>query len=630
MRQKEKHIKIIKKIKNPVVDFAGKELIKYLKLAGLNQKIQITLNISKREDGQDHIDVKPDKNGYVITGSNNFSLLFGVYRFLNEIGFRWIRPGKRGEIIPKISRIKKNIKIKETASYKYRTICIEGASSFQHVRDIIDWAAKNGMNGYFIQFNYGKYFFKRWYEHLDNPYMKKEKFDDEMVKKIVDRVINEIKKRGMRLERMGHGWTCLTIGIEGEGWSKEGDLMEKIPEEKRNWLALIDGKRGFYRNIPLDTNLCYSNPAVRSAIVDKIVEYANQHSEVDAIHFWLADGSNNNCECDECKKKRVSDYYVMILNELDEKLKEKNILVKIVFLIYVDLLWPPEKEKIKNQDRFILMFAPITRSYLQSFADTEIEEGIKPYIKNKLEFPKSAGDNVLYLKKWQEIFKGEGVDFDYHLIWPCYYDLNHFTLAKVLYKDIVHLKNMNLCGFISCQNQRASFPTNFLMDVMAKTLWNRRIPFLKIVNESFSDAFGKKDAEKVVIFLKKMSDLSKPFFEPVFIPNVDEERIKEGIINIGKMKKLCEDFKNLIDKKVKSENGAVGWSWKYMKYYIKLLDFMLPAMESYLKRKQDCREKFEKLFDFLRKKEKILHPAFDVSTFIKVMQWRINEVEGRA
>jgi len=57
---------------------------------------------------------------------------------------------------------------------------------------------------------------------------------------------------------------------------------------------------------------------------------------------------------------------------------------------------------------------------------------------------------------------------------------------------------------------------------------------------------------------------------------------------------------------------------------------MLPAMQSYLKRESDCREKFEKVFEFVRKNEKILHPAFDVSTFIKVMHWRINEAEGKS
>ncbi|MCX7704775.1 MAG: DUF4838 domain-containing protein [bacterium] len=620
-------IEIIKESSYPSIDFAAKELKEYLQKSGYKGSIKFVLACND-SDNLDSFSIKPCDGKYIIEGSNSRSVLFGVYRFLYELGFRWIRPGNRGEIIPKISKIRKDISIREKASYKYRTLCIEGAASVKHIIDLIDWAAKHYMNGYFIQFEYGTHFFKRWYSHSDNPYMKPEKFDVEDAKVAVEIIAKEAKKRGMRLEKIGHGWTCKALGIEGEGWDESQNAMEMIPEEKKQWLAMIDGKRQLFRNVPLNTNLCYSNPAVRSAIADAIVDYAEKHPEVDAIHFWLADGSNNNCECDECHKQRVSDFYVKILNELDEKLSAKGIRTRIVFLIYVDLLWPPENEKIKNQDRFIIMFAPITRSYIQSFANTKPEQGIRPYIKNKLEFPKNAADNVLYLEKWQEMFKGEGVDFDYHLIWACYYDLNHFTLGRVLHKDIQYLKNMKLDGFISCQNQRNSFPTNFLMDVMVKTLWNKNMSFNRIVDESFSDAFGKRDAKNVVKFLKEMSELEKPFFEPVFIPEPDESRIKKGIENIEKMKGVCASFSSFVKKKARMEKGAIGWSWKYLDFYLQMLEILLPAYKSYLNRSPDCEKNFERVFEFVRKNEKIIHPALDVSTFIKVLQWRINEAKG--
>ncbi|MCM8822883.1 MAG: DUF4838 domain-containing protein [Candidatus Omnitrophica bacterium] len=622
-------LKVVMPVSHPVIEFAAKELKKYLRKSGFKGRLNVVLSCGGDSE-KDEIQIKFSDNHYLINGSNPRSVLFGTYKFLYELGFRWIRPGNRGEIVPEISRIKQNIFVRKKDSYLYRTLCIEGAASLKHIIDLIDWAAKNFMNGYFVQFDYGTYFFKRWYSHSDNPYMKPEKFDVEDAKIAVKRISSELAKRGMRFERMGHGWTCRALGIEGEGWDATKNEIDFIPEEKRQFLAMIDGKRQLYRNVPLNTNLCYSNPDVQNAMAESVVKYAQDHPEVDAIHFWLADGSNNNCECENCQKHRVSDFYVQILNLIDEKLTAKKINTKIVFLIYVDLLWPPEKEKIKNKDRFIIMFAPITRSYLQSFADTKPEKGITPYIKNKLEFPKNAADNVLYLKKWQKNFKGRGVDFDYHIIWACYYDLNHFTLASVLHKDIKHLKNMGLDGFISCQNQRASFPTNLLMDVLAKTLWNRNTSFQKIVNSTFQSAFGKKDSPKVIRFLKTMSNLGKPYFEPVFIPQPDQARIKTAMQNIEKMKKICADFKPFVKKNARSKNGACGWSWKYIEYYLELLDLMFPAFSSYLARSPECRENFERVFEFLRKKEKILHPALDVSTFIKVLQWRINEAEGIA
>ena len=42
------------------------------------------------------------KNGAgVITGANNRAVLIAVYRFLRELGCRWLRPGAENEVIPK-------------------------------------------------------------------------------------------------------------------------------------------------------------------------------------------------------------------------------------------------------------------------------------------------------------------------------------------------------------------------------------------------------------------------------------------------------------------------------------------------------------------------------------------------
>ena len=76
---------------------------------------------------------------------------------------------------------------------------------------------------------------------------------------------------------------------------------------------------------------------------------------MDLLHVWLADGTNNQCECADCAKHLPSDLYVLLLNELDEKFTAAGIDTKIVFLIYVDLLWPPKEYVIKNRDRFLIM-----------------------------------------------------------------------------------------------------------------------------------------------------------------------------------------------------------------------------------------------------------------------------------
>ena len=85
----------------------------------------------------------------IITGTNERSVLIAAYRFLREAGCRWIRPGADGEYIPKKSLENLLVTINEKATYRHRGVCIEGATSFDHVMRMINWLPKIGMNGYF-------------------------------------------------------------------------------------------------------------------------------------------------------------------------------------------------------------------------------------------------------------------------------------------------------------------------------------------------------------------------------------------------------------------------------------------------------------------------------------------------
>ena len=629
--------------KHRTLTFAARELAKYLGKAtrttvavsrqtpkrrgqlfriGLCEEFKLKPPTAAGNDA-DWICVRRCTGGYILTGSNPRSVLYAVYRYLHELGFRWIRPGRRGEIIPRIkTSIARGVSINETASYPYRTICIEGACSQQHVIDLIDWMAKHRMNGYFVQFDYGTCFFERWYKHLPNRYMKREKCHPP---KIIERIIRQLQKRSMRFERMGHGWTCAPLNIAAEGWETTN---LQLPPSKRHWLAKINGKRQLWRGVPLNTNLCYSNPKVRHSMSDAIVEYAIAHDEVDVLHLWLADGSNNNCECAECRKARPADFYVHLLNELDEKLTAAGLDIRIVFLIYVDLLWPPQRARIANQDRFILMFAPITRSYTESFADSQpLNAKMSPYVRNKLSMPHNVHVNIQYLHEWRRIFTGDGFDFDYHLIWSCYRDPNMISISRVLHKDMQNLQTIGLHGMNSCQNQRMSFPHNLPMDVMARTLWNKRTPFRTIMTDSFNDAYGQ-DGALVAEFFEKMSALWLPFYRPIYEGKIDKSCINRSRGNLAQMPELIRQCRKLAKRNHAKGAHAVQWSWKYLNMYLDLLELLLPAFEAYLNgdNRTECR--FKVAFDFLWRNERTLHPALDVPGFVKILTQRITELQA--
>jgi Domain of unknown function (DUF4838) len=158
-------------------------------------------------------------------------------------------------------------------------------------------------------------------------------------------------------------------------------------------------------------------------MTDAVVAYAQEHPEVDLLHFWLADGANNQCECENCAATRPSDFYVVMLNDIDRKLSALHLDTRIVFLAYVDLLWPPEHQRIQNPDRFVLMFAPITRTYSKTFSTDRALPALPPFERNKLTFPHTIEQNLAFLRAWQAQFvrddgqPADSFDFDYHLMW---------------------------------------------------------------------------------------------------------------------------------------------------------------------------------------------------------------------
>ena len=451
-------MRIIKLNNGPTLDFAADELAKYLdKMLVSNQNITIQAEAVK--DGEDepfiqigdfdqfgtvkyasfksltdienkeyddaiYINVK-EGNG-IIAGINPRSVLLGVYRFLNEVGCRWIRPGTTGEYIPKVDIANLNSYIAEKPSYRHRGICIEGANSYENIRDIIDWAPKLGFNSYFFQFREAYTFFERWYSHRNNPHKQPEPFSVEQSREYVAMATEELKKRGMIQHAVGHGWTCEPLGIPGLDWeSRYYDLTPEV----RNMLAEVNDKREIWKGVSLNTSLCYSNHRVRKLMNQAIVEYLEVHPDIAALHFWLADGSNNQCECQDCQKSIPSDFYVMMLNELDDMLTKKHIDTKIVFLIYVDLLWPPEQQRIKNPDRFIMMFAPISRSYNSAFDTDQLLPTVSNYQRNHCTFPSSVEGNLSFLIAWQHLFQGDSFDFDYHFMWDHYKDPGYYRIA---------------------------------------------------------------------------------------------------------------------------------------------------------------------------------------------------------
>ncbi len=471
-----------------------------------NVKSVIFVGMMENESSPfDHVTVKISEGEGYITGSNERSVLFGVYKFLESLGCKWLRPGEDGEYINARKLAKKDIsfELDHTPSYRHRGITIEGSCTYESVFDMINWLPKVGLNEYFIQLHLPFIFFDNYYK--EHPECECAPVTLEDVRHICNKLEEEIKLRGLTYHKGGHGWIYTTIGEYCYG---RYEPKNEIPEDLSALFAQINGERKLWKGKLHDTNLCYSNPEARRKLIKGFADYCENTPAADYIHFWLSDDKNNNCECPECVKKIPTDWYVVMLNELDEELTARGLDTKVVFLLYNELLWAPEKEKIKNPDRFVLMFAPITRSYKEAYCNSLGDGSAKtvPFERNKVHMPKAVDVNVAFLREWQRGFSGESFVFDYHNMWAHATDAGEYRIARVLHDDMKYLDLLGIEGMVSCQLQRVAFPTGLPTYAMARALWDKTSEFEKVSSDYFVTSFVC-DGDKVEAYLKKMSEI---------------------------------------------------------------------------------------------------------------------------
>ncbi len=466
------------------------------------------------KDDEFYIDVKEENGNLVgkITGSNIGTALIGVYRFFSELGCRFIRPGKDGEYIPVRSVAGVSVSCKERATSNIRGIIIEGACSYENVRDIIDFSPKIGLRHYRFQFKDSLAFFEFWYTHKRNPYRESEGLDPTTGERQIKRLFAECKKRGIQVVTMGHGFTAYPVGLMVSSWNAVDE--SNIPPETLELFAQVNGKRGLVNGAPFLTHLCYSNPEVQKKLVDYVVQYAKENPEVDIISIGMADSRRHLCECENCRDIRYSDHLVKILNLMDEALTRENLPHKLICGIYVEMQWAPLKEKLKNPDRFKIAFCPITRVYHQALPVDNIPDGEpEPYILNEMVEQEDLTIQMQYLKNWQKKIPGEYYLHEYHLMWDHIIDFGYQKIARTIYEDVRNQAKLDMHGMMMFQSQRIAVPTALPMHIFGKTLWNRNVDFDAVSREYFLGAYGD-DWEIAYHYLQTLSDTNDMVVKP--------------------------------------------------------------------------------------------------------------------
>lgn len=609
---------------DPVLAFAGKELARYLRrLTGDKLDVLGVRELTGRADAIwlgvcDQVPVPggeltpaPWDDGYAfwtretglyIAGRNARSVLFGVYAFLERQGIRFLRPGGyEGERIPWGEPLwLPQAVVVEQPRYRHRGVCIEGAPSIAHALEMVDWCAKKRMNTVFLQFFSSRCFYNRWYERPYNLDYSDRSVTEAEALALDDQVIASMKERGLVLHRVGHGWTGATVGMPRSGWVTTD---EEVPPQYVRWLAEVDGERALFDDIPINTELCYSHGPALDAFVETVVAYCEQHPELDVVHVWLSDATNNKCECSACRELSISDWYAKLIHALSRALEERVPKMRFVFLAYIELLWPPEEVEIdESVDNAIMMFAPIARCYGHALDDPACDDG-ETWPRPPLNQYRASCYNAFYVQRlaeWRDVFEGDSFSYDYHLMWANWQQMTDTRIARIYHQDLQHLQELGLNGIVSCQSFRVFYPTGMAMTALAESLWNPDVPWEEM-RDRFLRAAYAEHASYVGEYLDRLEaflDTGDPHWRTPPFSNADETKLAE-----------CSAFldRSLAEFRARQEAAllrAPKKSLELLAYHVQLLQYVVRAYQARLAGEEAQAEvEFDEAAAFLRRTE---------------------------
>ena len=585
---------------------------------------------------EDIIDVDIANCEGFIAGSNPRSILMGVYKYCHSAGCRFLRPGPDGDYVPQADLMNHSFRYRKKADYPFRGECSEGAISYEHMRDTVYWLPKIGMNMYMIEGVVPYTYMHKWYGHVGNSLLRQkgQVTDYDMLMNYVNLLERDIKKAGLQLHTLGHGWMFSGMGV------KEGPpaAMKTLPDWSELHLAMVNGKRKIHEGL-FYTQLCYSNPDTRKYMVDSLMDYIRKKPHVDFVHAWLADSKNNHCECPECVKMHPSEWYVQFLNELDEALEAEGFDTRIVFIMYVDTERPPVINKLKHPERFVLLTA-IGLHYDTGYNIPEYTGEVPPFVRNQYKPPEAA----LRLK-WHRDWKTHcdnihSIIFEYRFYMDMYSDLGNMQLARETYRDMRSLdQTLGVQGCMDDQTHRLDLPTSLPMITMGATLFDRNTDFELLADTYFAAAFGEA-GQQCRAYLEELSRLLCPSNYRIGGKNGVEEATfgdmeirKKGWLGnpevaekAAQIPGVVEAFLPVIQKNIATAaDPARLLSWQYLQYHAQICTRFSRILRAGAEDKlEEARERYSELETWLSQHEMEFHRGFDVFLFLRSIRFKLD------
>ena len=572
-------------------------------------------------------------SGY-LAGSNERSVLMAVYQYCKSAGCRFIRPGEDGEVIPRCDLTAHRFTYRKKADYPFRGTCCEGAISYEHMRDTVYWMPKMGMNMFMIEgivpFNY----MHRWYGHEGNRFLRVpgQISDYEELKEYIARLEKDIKRVGLQLHTAGHSWMFENFGIHHVDPVTEAAQIATLTPAQKELLALVDGKRDLFGRSTFFTHFCYSNPEARRFLVNFCVEYIQKYPYVDFLHLWLADNVNNQCECESCAKMQPSDWYVQLLNEIDEALEGIESKTRLVFILYNETVRPPETLRLKHPERYLIL-AALGQHYETGYLNEAYTGEIPPYVCNRtVTLPNAL--RLHWHREWKALCNNvPSVIYEYRYYTDHYCDPGYMRVTRETHRDMRLLKDVSFQGCMSDQTHRNFMPTALPMLVMGETLFDTALDLEAYTNDYFAAAFGE-DGALCRTYLETLSKL----FCPANLRGSSKHLAQDAGLNTLENKKpfqnnpwvatqfaqlpaVLEEFLPVIRRNLSLENAAQRLSWQYLEQHAHICQRLAKLLLLGAQGKMDeGRAALEELEIHLSREEMRTHRVLDMFLLVQYLR----------
>ena len=313
---------------------AARELARHLEVIAPQHSSGVKLSLSHRSKESDGFVWSVSDQHVQIDGSSERGLLYGVYSFLTELGFRWPGHHPQDTRIPTGTGFSLKQACAETPSFDGRCLIL-GHHAFLTEHDAwITWAARNRLNTIFVHtaeegLALGAAPVKLWHD-------------------VGAGVRSRCADFGMTLELGGHGLSRL--------------LPRSLFDEMPNAFRMKDRVR------TPDHNLDPLNADGMAVVKKNARAWFQANSGADIYHLWPDDIPGGGWSSSpECENLSASDQALIATNALAEELEQMSPNAEIAHIAYHDT--EPAPAAVRPRHNVSLLWAPRMRSYAHGAFD---------------------------------------------------------------------------------------------------------------------------------------------------------------------------------------------------------------------------------------------------------------------